>query len=234
MLAGACTSIGDTPLPVSVDAGELTAQDADPGPDAAPEAVSLTHNADATTITAANAVACVQQQDDGTGNQVPVFHQENGYYRVFDLAAMGVTRDLAIERVTFGVETGNPGAANQQLVEIHLFTLSGDLELANLTEIGAGQVLVPQTAQELFDVDVEAIAPAGSTLVVELRTPSGDPDRLLFIGSNAAGQTGPTFLRAPNCDDDANPDTPSAFEEPLDLTDFFPDMHVVMSVHGIF
>lgn len=226
-----CTNIGDTPDPIAIDAGVIDPiVDADPGPDAAPEPVSLTQNTDPDTVTAANSVACVNQDANG----VPIFHQENSYYRVFDLEAMGVTRSFAIDNVRFGVESANPGAANQQLVEVKLYTLAdgADFKLANLTEIGAGSALVADVAQELIDVPITATAPAGSTLVVEVLTPNGDPDRLLFIGSNTAGQDGASFLRAPSCDDDADPNTPSAFEEPVDLTPFFPDMHVVIVVSG--
>lgn len=229
--ATACTiqSIGETPDPPELDAGDGDATSS-LGPDAAPEAVTLSQNTDPDTVTAANSVACVSQDANG----VPIFHQENSYYRTFDLAALGVTRDLAIDSVQFGVESSNPGGANMQSIEVKLYTLSGAFTLANLTEIGSGSALVPAINAELFEVPVQGTAPAGSTLVVELLTPSGDPDRLLFIGSNTAGQDGPSFLRAPDCDDDANPDTPSAFEEPVDLTPFFPDMHVIMSVSGVF
>lgn len=234
LFAAGCLEVGDAPpAQVNLDAGFVEVDAATPDA-SGPTPVTLTHSEDPASVTAANSVACVQQETDADGNTAPVFHQENSYYRVFDLDALGVTRDLAIDKVSFGIESSNSGAANQQMVEVKLHTLDGAFETANLTELATAQILVSDQNQQILEVDIAATAPAGSVLVAELLTPSGDPDRLLFIGSNAAGQTGPTYLRAPNCDDDGNPDTPSAFEEPLDMTPFFPDMHVVLSVSGIF
>lgn len=234
LASAGCLEVGEAPFTtVATDAGAL---EIDAAPDAAPVPVTLTHSTDPGSVTAANTVACVQQQDDGNGNTVPVYHQDNSYYRVFDLPALGVDRDLAIEAVVFGVESARGGAdAADQTVEVRLHTLAGPLQVANLTQLARAPVTVADgVSQEILEVDIAAVAPAGSTLVVELFVPSGDPDRLLFIGSNTAGQSAPTFLRAPACDDDANAETPSAFEEPLDLTPFFPDMHVVVSVSGTY
>lgn len=232
-MSTACLEVGEAPFTVASDAG-VPEVDATPPVDAGPTPVTLTHSTDPSTVTAANSVACVQQQTDADGNTVPVFHQENSYYRVFDLEALGVDRDLAISKVSFGIESANSGAANQQMVEIKLHTLDGAFQVANLAPLASAQVLVTDQSQEILEVDIEAVAPASSILVAEVLIPNGDPDRLMFIGSNTAGQSGPSYLRAPSCDDDGNDATPSAFEEPVDLTPFFPDMHVVLSVSGIY
>ena len=232
LVFAACTSIGDSPL-AGVDSG-ITTPDAGPTADAGPQSVTLSHSTDPATVTAANSIACVQQQDDGNGNIVPVFHQTNSYYRLFDLLALGVSRDLAVDQVSFGIESADAGAAAEQTIEVHLHTVSGPFQLANMTAIGSAQVTVANQTETLIDLPITAVVPANASLAVELRIPTGDPDRLLFIGSNTNGQSGPTFLRAPDCDDDADPMTPTAFLEPVDLGGLFPNMHLLLSVSGIF
>ena len=231
LMSSACLEVGDAPSVIALDAG---LPQIDAAIDAAPTPVTLSHSTDPASVAAETSVACIQQQTDADGNSFPVFHEDNSYYRVFDLPALGVDRDLAIDRVSFGIQSASAGAATEQPIDIKLHTLDGELLVSNLTELATTRLSVPNQSQTIVEADIEALAPAGSTLVVEILVPSGDPDRLLFIGSNSAGQTGPSYLRAPACDDDADDTTPSAFEEPVDLTPFFPDMHVVMSVSGIY
>ena len=60
--------------------------------------------------------------------------------------------------------------------------------------------LVPDQAATIITVPVTGSAPAGSTLVVEFFTPSGQPSvAQLFVGSNAGGQTAPSYLAAAAC-----------------------------------
>ena len=67
------------------------------------------------------------------------------------------------------------------------------------------------------------VAPAGSTLVVEIDSPDMSGTGRLFIGSNSAGQTAPSYLASESC----------GLLEPTDTAELgFPDMHIVMSVTG--
>jgi hypothetical protein len=71
---------------------------------------------------------------------------------------------------------------------------------------------------------VTGTAAAGSELVVEVFTPDGTAaGNLIFIGSNASAETGPSYLRAPDCGI-TTPSTTSAIG--------FPNMHIVMNVIG--
>ena len=66
-------------------------------------------------------------------------------------------------------------------------------------------------------------APAGSTLVVEISSPDLSGVGAFFIGSNAAGQSDPSYLSSASC----------GIAQPTDFAAIgFPNIHVVMSVSG--
>lgn len=219
LLAAGCTAVGDPPaLPdggAQPDA-EVVLPDASVVADAAPMPVTLSHSS-STDIKPQNSVACNQQQDDGTGTLVPVYHTENSFYRVFDLAAEGVERDLVVEQVSFGVESATGGADATQPISVKLSTLSGQFVVANLTELATVDLDVPDQSATTIDVPIEATVPADATLVVEIAMGDGAPDNLFFIGTNDAGETAPTYLRAPDCDDDGDSTNGTLLAEPLDL-----------------
>ena len=83
---------------------------------------------------------------------------------------------------------------------------------------------MPDQALTLFTVPVAGTAPAGSVLVVEVFTPNGQTtSNSFFIGSNAAGQTGPSYIAAADC----------TIPEPATTASIgFPNMHIVMNVTG--
>src|SRR5699024_6526157 len=75
----------------------------------------------------------------------------------------------------------------------------------------------------LVDVSVEGTIEADSTLVVDIFQPETQPLLHMFIGSNDAGETGPTYWAADGC----------GYSEPIPVADAgYPDMHLVMNVTG--
>jgi hypothetical protein len=193
------------------DAGN-TAPDASPG---TPVQITISHSM-SQVITAGNSVACVNEADQ--------FHSDNSYYRVFDLQSFGVTGPLQVSMVQFGVEQAT-GAAGSQPAVVRLHTLTGTvLSTANLSLLSTANPTITDQSTSILDVPVTAMVPAGSRLVVELNTPDAQTvGHSFFIGSNEGGQTGPSYLRAPDC----------GVNEPTDTTGLgFPNMHVVMNVIG--
>jgi hypothetical protein len=188
-------------------------------PDAAPmmRTLALTTN---DTIVSANSVSC--NLDDGLGTQN---HRDNRYFRVFNLPTLGINSAFAVSSVTIGVETAISGTGTQPATVV-LHRLNGAVALANLTQIASQPVTIPDQDLQLFTANISGTAPAGSQLVVELFTPDGvTPGNNFFIGSNAAGETAPSYLVAPDC---SVPDmmTTAALG--------FPSMHVVMKVTGTY
>lgn len=159
----------------------------------APTTITLTQSS-SMTITTANTVSC---NNSSTG-----FTTENSYYRVFQLPSLGINAPFTVERIDFGVEEANAGAGTSQTVQANAYTLTGALNTANLTRIAGnvaavndqalGTVMVPMTPT--------GVAPAGSTLVIELFIPDGTAaGNIIFLGSNSSAETGPSYLRAPSC-----------------------------------
>jgi hypothetical protein len=199
----------------TVDAAPGTPDAAPPTADAAaPVAATLTHSL-AQTIVDANSVSC----NDGFN-----LHSDNGYLRVFDLPAMGITSAFSVTTVEVGIESATAGVGGVQPATVNLYTLSGPLTYANMTRIGTAPLSVLDQDLTVLSVPITGTAPAGSTLVVEFFTPDGQLlGHSLFMGSNTAGQTGPSYLSADDC----------GATNPTDVSGLgFPEMHIVMNVTG--
>lgn len=226
LLAAACSAKAGDPAgdreaaPAPVDGGPLSA-DGGASSDATPVAVTLTQSS-SQDITPQNSVACVEQDADGN----PIEHRENSFYRVFELEAMGVSGRLETSSVAVAIQSAESPNPNQPM-SVLLHTLAGnELEVDRLSQIGRADLTVANQGAGILDVPLAATAEAGSKLVVEIFLPdAAGGGNLLFPGSNAADQSGPTYLRAPvaGCD----------LVEPTDLADIgFPEMHLVVSVTG--
>jgi hypothetical protein len=81
-------------------------------------------------------------------------------------------------------------------VTVSLYTLTGAFTRADLTPIGSTQTQVVDEKDAMVSAALDATAPAGSELVVEIHPPVDSGN--LLIGSNPAGQTGASFMRSPN------------------------------------
>jgi hypothetical protein len=218
----ACTSatVGDPApvddLPEGPDAGVV----GDDPPDEPDEPAPVTLSQSVSDVIAPqNSVGCIDQ------STTPAQHKDNSYYRVFDLAAAGVPGDLEVEYVQIGVEEATSPTGSQPAT-LSLYTLGGTFLVGNLQVLATTSVTIQNQAATLNTMPIATTVPAGSKLVVELFVPdSAGQGRLFFIGSNAVGQTAPSFLRAnvAGCD----------VTEPTDLAALgFPGMHIVMKVVG--
>ena len=192
-------------------------------------------------VTPLNSVSC----NNGIG------HTDNSYWRAFDLNAFGIMSNFDIESVEIGIEEatsgggagvsqpprvsgnvskkpgGQPQGGSGQPLTVNLYTSSMPFPTGfpgSLTLIGTTSITVADQALTIVTIPVTGTAPAGSELVVEIFTPDGQvAGNLFFIGSNAAGQTGPSYLSAAACGV-ATP-TPTGSVG-------FPNMHIVMNVNG--
>jgi hypothetical protein len=216
---------GGQPLENGADASTGSSGDDDDGigeidVDAAPQVDAerratrvLTQNA-SELIEPDLSIACYDDDD----NQA-----ENSYYRVFDLAAEGISSSFHVVEVEVGVETADGGDDGVQPVEVRLHTVTGDFANGQMNTLATvTQQVTNQIGSRLvyeFDADV----PAGSKLAVEVHTP-GSGDDEFFIGANNEGQTAPSYLQAAECGD----------EGPVDLASIgFPEMHILLTVTGL-
>lgn len=178
--------------------------------------ITLTHSR-SQTVTFFNSIACADPQ---TG-----FTADNGYLRTFTLADFGLTDGFDVSEVSFGVEWLDM----EQQVTVNLYTLDTGAEFvyANLTRVGSADTTLeplPPGAVTMVSVPVTGQIPGDATLVVEVDVPDmTGTGGALFIGSNSAGQTAPSYLRANAC----------GIGEPTDVASLGAGgMHIVMNVTG--
>ncbi len=189
-----------------------------PTVDAGPEFITL--QAGASNDVLQNSVSCNLGSPD-------FFHADNHYYRTYPLGTLGITADFVVTSVDVGIEEA-ASASGSQSIQISLHTLDGPMVLENLTLLASESVSIPDQTAAVTTVPISAVAPAGSTLVVEVFTPNGaELENRFFIGSNRESETFPSYLRAPggNC----------AIEEPTATNALGVDgliMSLVLNVSG--
>lgn len=165
-------------------------------------------------ITAANSVSC------NTGG----IHADNSYFRAYPSSALPT--GFAVCGVDIGIEQATGGTGATQPITINLYANTGAAFPAGTrTPIGsAALVAVPDQTLTLFNVPVTGTVPAGAELVVEVFTPDGTAgNNTFFIGSNAGGETGPSYIQSADCGI-GTPTTTSAIG--------FPGMNIVLDALG--
>jgi hypothetical protein len=195
-------------------------------------------------ITPLNSVSC----NDGVGHTDNSYWRAFTLPNFSIVGAFNVTSvDVGIESATSGgaASPGKPsigprksGAAKTaqgkaapagagQPLTVRIYTSSMAFPAGfpgSLTLIGTTNTTILDQAGTIINVPITGTAPAGSQLVVEVFTPDGTAvGNLIFLGSNAAPETGPSYLNAADCGV-PNPTTTAALG--------FPNMHIVMNVNG--
>lgn len=150
----------------------------------------VSHNVDNNLITAGNSISC----NNGA------HHTDNWYARGFNLADFGITQPFQVNSVRIGIESAN-AASGSQVIMVNLYdgyTVTGSI-LAPGTLVGTASVNLANTSNSFTTINVSGMINSGR-VVAELFTPDGRSiGNSFFIGSNALGQTGPSYIKAPAC-----------------------------------
>jgi hypothetical protein len=162
----------------------------------------------------------------------------NNYYRVFDLAALGITGTFAVTEVTFQVEYCDQiGGTTGTAVAVRVGTYAGvpgdKLELSMMTILASNPtVAVPETTTgTTVHAPITATIPAGQKLLVEVDSPDGHNLHYLYMGANTAGESAPGYVLAPMCVDSAM----QPISKPTNLSKVsttFPAVHLLLTVTG--
>ena len=165
------------------------------------------------TITPGNSVNC---------NVDGAVHVENSYYRTYDISAFPTGFNVCA--VEIGIQSA-VGAAGTQPVTLHLYANTGGAYPAGTATLMSSLALtVADQAATILTVPVSTSIPVGAQLVVEVLTPDGQvAGHSFFMGSNALGETGSSFLRAPSCGVSVPTST---------LVSGFPNMQIVLNARG--
>jgi hypothetical protein len=153
-------------------------------------------------------------------------HFDNSYWRAFNMGPINGNRPYAVTSVSFGIEKADGGNDPTQPVTVRLYIQTvGTFPGGTRIQIGTATINVANQVQTIVSVPLAATVPAGtSQLIMEVNTPDGGSARhSLFIGSNAAAQTGLSYLSAQDC----------GFFGPTDVATIgFATMHLVFNVMG--
>jgi hypothetical protein len=168
-------------------------------------------------VTPATSISC----NSGTPN---FFHRENSYYRAFSLASY--PNGFNVCGVRFGVQNADAGGTStSQPLSIRVYANTGAAFPAGTrTLVGSVDGTITDGTNMIVETPITATIPAGTNqLVAEIFTPDGAPaSNQFFLGANAAGQSGPSYIRAPSCNDST----------PISLSAIFPNVHYVLTVVG--
>jgi hypothetical protein len=170
-------------------------------------------------ITLGNSVSC----NSGAPGS---FHFDTSYWRAFNMATFTGSQQYNVTSVSFGIESARSGAGQGQPVTVRLYTGTGaPFPGGSGILIATTSLTVMDQTQTIVSVPLFATVPAGSSeLVMEVFTPDGQAtSNAFFIGSNAAAQTGPSYVSAAACGNSMPTDTAALGR---------PDMHIVFNVHG--
>ncbi|HUS28990.1 MAG TPA: hypothetical protein VMZ53_10775 [Kofleriaceae bacterium] len=141
----------------------------------------------------------------------------NNYYRVFDLAALGITSPFKVTEVTFQIEhsdqiNGTAGSTVAVRVGTYAGTPSDVLELSMMTVLASNPTVAvpevisnpgppPTTPGGTVHAPISATIPAGQKLFIEVDSPDGHNQYYFYMGANTAGETAPGYVLAPTCVD---------------------------------
>lgn len=168
----------------------------------------------ALTITTGNSVSCTSGSN----------HQDNSYFRAFSLVAFPA--GFKVCEVNIGIDNANAGdPSTTQPITINIYANTGGA-FPNGTRVvvGTATVQVADQNQTVLKVPVTGAVPPGAELVAEAFTPSGvATGDVLLIGSNASGESAPTYIQAAGC----------GIPTPTSVANVgFRNMHLVLTVAG--
>jgi len=162
-------------------------------------------------------------------------HADNSYYRGMTLSTFPALTlpQFLVQQVTIGVEQANAsGTGTTQPITLRTWSatanpISGAPDPPGATQTSTDAFQVADQTLSLLPLTI-ATQPtylvASGILAVEIFTPNGQTaGHSFFIGSNALGQSGPSYIKSAPCGVANITDTAGIG---------FPNMHIVMSVLG--
>jgi hypothetical protein len=146
--------------------------------------------------------------------------------RAFELEAYGIAGAFAVCEVEVGVEIALAVDGTQPLRVDLYWADHGTFPGGTLTPLGTATITIDDLDLSIVTVPVTGTAPPGTDLVVDVAPSDGNQTFSAFaIGSNDGGQTGPSYITAPDC----------GIPTPTDLAEVNPprpDMQIVINVRG--
>lgn len=155
----------------------------------APQVITQSNSQD---IEAGAGIACATH---------PISFRNNNFYRDFDLAGdFGITDGFEVNAVEFAIDAIS--TPNGFPITINIYSATpGTFPNGTLTLEGSEVYMASNAdALSIVNVPVSAIIPAGQSMVVEMvLIDDGSDTNYMTMGVNSAGETGPSYIMAPDC-----------------------------------
>jgi hypothetical protein len=192
----------------------------------APQVIETISQSTSTAVTGGNSVSC------NTGAP-GFFHTDNSYYRGMTLSTFPVLTlpQFVVQQITIGVEQAI-GAGGSQPITARVWSatanpIAGAANPPGNNQVSSENVTVNDQALTLLPINLTTqplFLVASGIVAPEIFTPDGTTaGHSFFIGSNAGGQSGPSYIKAAPC----------GLATIGDLAGIgFPNMHTVMQVTG--
>lgn len=180
--AGLCNATVTYPFPSVGDNCPLTGG----------TAVTLNQSTNTTTITPIQ-----------IGCQAGGLTTANSWYRAYNLAPLNLPASLTIKSVRFGVERSQ-FTSGSVTGTIRIWRSNGPFPASTRTLLSTNTVVITNQTNTFITHPLTNPATVGPTdiVVVELFIPEGrfaPNSGTFFIGSNGLGESGPSYLHAPDC-----------------------------------
>lgn len=124
---------------------------------------------------------------------------EQSRYRVFATTTLGGA--LRVTDVEFGIEKAQSPSGAQQ-VQLRLYAMDGtaltNLNVLSLLRSETVTIADTNVALRRYALATPVAVPAGKSLVVEMFS-AGTTNTIFIHGANKAGETAPSYYRAPAC-----------------------------------
>lgn len=134
-----------------------------------------------------------------TPTQINAFSYENWISRSFTLTDFDVMGEFHINKVSFAVQNILNLKPEGFPVTVNLYTSEGAYPNGELTLIGTAETLLTNSGTHTVEVPIEATAPAGSEVVLELFYDGQEMITALYIGSSQAGDNQPAYIQSEIC-----------------------------------
>jgi subtilisin-like proprotein convertase family protein len=157
------------------------------------------------TLTQTTGLTMIANSLIGCAGGNPRTHTDNSYWRVYDLAPLGIpTPTFSINSIQLGVQLANAaGVGTTQPITVRLYTQTGAaFPGGTRTQVASQTYNVADIALATYDAvfTLPVPVPSNATVVVEVFTPNGQIiGNQFFLGFNALAETTPSFINATAC-----------------------------------
>lgn len=125
---------------------------------------------------------------------------ENRMSRSFFLNDFDIQNDFQIHKVSFAIQNILNLPQNGFPVLVNIYTSEGAYPTGKLILKASKNVVITSSEMHTVDVDLEALIPAGSEIVMEIQY-NGEPyGSALWIGANGFTDDAPSYIQSDGCE----------------------------------